>query len=81
VQRPVLYLGEINDASGRRGAGWSKASMKTAGVGQMAFFAWDRADSAPCAGLRIGVRSRIFNCAGRANGACGWLANFTGSWD
>jgi transposase len=75
VQRPVLYLGEINDS---QKAAWCRVLEGfDEGEGrarQMALFAWDRQIPAHAADIGIGVRLRDFSLhRPRQWGAC-WLA-------
>lgn len=75
VQRPVLYLGEINDSQKEswcrvlEGFDESDGSRR-----QMALFAWDREIPAHAADIGIGVRLKDFSLhRPRQWGAC-WLA-------
>jgi hypothetical protein len=75
VQRPVLYLGEINDS--QREA-WCRViegfDEQTGQPRQMALFAWDRSIPAHATDYGIGVRLRDFTLhRPRQWGAC-WLA-------
>ncbi|MBU6183592.1 MAG: IS1634 family transposase [Verrucomicrobia bacterium] len=75
LQRPVLYLGEINDS---QKAAWCRVLQgfdETAGEPrQMALFAWDRQIPAHAADIGVGVRLKDFSLhRPRQWGAC-WLA-------
>ena len=75
VQRPVLYLGEINDSQRESWChvleGFDQESSQTR---QMALFAWDRPIPAHAADIGIGLRLKEFSLhRPRQWGAC-WLA-------
>ena len=75
VQRPVLYLGEINDSQKES---WCRIlegfDEEGSGPRQMALFAWDRPIPGHAADIGIGLRLREFSLhRPRQWGAC-WLA-------
>lgn len=75
VQRPVLYLGEINDS---QQAAWCRVlegfDEDEGSARQMALFAWDREIPAHAVDIGIGVRLKEFTLhRPRQWGAC-WLA-------
>ncbi len=75
VQRPVLYLGEINDSQREAWCRVVEGFDEDSGqLRQMAFFAWDRAIPAHALEYGIGVRLKDFQLhRPRQWGAC-WLA-------
>lgn len=75
VQRPVLYLGEINDSQREAWCRVVEGFDEDSGqMRQMAFFAWDRAIPAHALEYGIGVRLKDFQLhRPRQWGAC-WLA-------
>ena len=75
VQRPVLYLGEINDSQKESWCRVLEGFDDTAGKNrQMALFAWDREIPAHAVDIGIGVRLKDFSLhRPRQWGAC-WLA-------
>lgn len=75
VQRPVLYLGEINDSQRHAWCRVLEGFDEDKGEDrQMALFAWDREIPAHAADIGIGVRLKDFSLhRPRQWGAC-WLA-------
>lgn len=75
VQRPVLYLGEINDSQRQSWCRVLEGFDDDRGQHQqMALFAWDRSIPAHAADIGIGVRLKDFSLhRPRQWGAC-WLA-------
>ena len=75
VQRPVLYLGEINDSQREAWCRVVEGFDEDSGqLRQMALFAWDRAIPAHALDYGIGVRLKDFQLRRpRQWGAC-WLA-------
>jgi len=75
VQRPVLYLGEINDSQREAWCRVVEGFDEDSGrLRQMAFFAWDRAIPPHALDYGIGVRLKDFQLRRpRQWGAC-WLA-------
>jgi transposase len=75
VQRPVLYLGEINDSQRESWCRVLEGFDEDRGASrQMALFAWDRPIPAHAADCGIGVRLKDFELhRARQWGAC-WLA-------
>ncbi len=75
VQRPVLYLGEINDSQRESWCRVLEGFDEDCGASrQMALFAWDRPIPAHAADCGIGVRLKDFELhLPRQWGAC-WLA-------